>query len=185
MSEPTAPTKRCPAPDHVGPNPLPAEAFSRHSRKRDGRQSRCRECQRRYSQENPEKTRDSKRRYRQANAEKISEQARQHYQANLERERELRRERNRERYEADRQAVFGHYGWACACCGSTEDPTIDHVAGGGAAHRRQVGWGTVFYRWLVKQGFPAGYQTLCRPCNGSKHAGTHCRLSHAERVSKL
>jgi len=33
-------------------------------------------------------------------------------------------------------------------------------------------------RWLVKNGFPEGFQTLCRPCNVSKKRGTRCRLKH-------
>jgi hypothetical protein len=82
---------------------------------------------------------------------------------------------------AARNAVFDHYGWTCRCCGATEDLSIDHVRGGGTAHRRTLfRWdsGTDFYLWLVRQGFPAGYQTLCMPCNRSKADGPRCRLYH-------
>jgi hypothetical protein len=85
-----------------------------------------------------------------------------------------------------RDAVFGHYGRACACCGSAENLVIDHVAGGGAAHRIElnlVSGGVRFYRWLIAQGFPDGYQALCSRCNSSKGEGTACRLDHAAGVT--
>lgn len=83
-----------------------------------------------------------------------------------------------------RAKVFDHYGWSCACCGATERLTIDHVNGDGAAHRIELygtdrGKGGVpFYAWLVRQGFPPGYQTLCLSCNSSKQGGDRCRLDH-------
>ncbi len=36
------------------------------------------------------------------------------------------------------------------------------------------------YRWLIRNGFPEGFQTLCMPCNSSKRDGDRCRLGHAE-----
>lgn len=78
--------------------------------------------------------------------------------------------------------VFNYYGWRCACCGTTRMLSIDHVAGGGNEHRetllgRNAG-ATRFYAWLIEQGFPAGYQTLCKPCNTSKADRAHCTLDH-------
>lgn len=83
-----------------------------------------------------------------------------------------------------REAVFAHYGKVCTCCGSTEDLTIDHPDGDGAAHREEVTGaanraGIPFYRWLIAQGFPPGFQTMCRPCNASKINGPACRLRHS------
>lgn len=76
--------------------------------------------------------------------------------------------------------VFGHYGRRCACCGAAERLTIDHVDGDGAEHRRELGsqgsW--ALYRWLVVNGFPPGFQTLCEPCNGSKGRRAACRIDH-------
>lgn len=74
---------------------------------------------------------------------------------------------------ARKQLVFAHYGAECACCGEgmLEFLTIDHVDGGGHKHRRtgEIGnGGDAFYRWLVKEGLPAGYQTLCWNCNSAK-----------------
>lgn len=63
--------------------------------------------------------------------------------------------------------VFAHYGLKCVRCGFTDVRalSIDHVNGGGCAHRQQIGkHGTGFYQWLVRNGFPDGYQTLCMNC---------------------
>jgi hypothetical protein len=79
-----------------------------------------------------------------------------------------------------RDQVFGHYGTVCACCGTTENLTIDHVNGGGTKHREELGGigGIQFYVWLIRNGFPEGFQTLCNPCNISKGNGLACRLKH-------
>jgi hypothetical protein len=86
------------------------------------------------------------------------------------------------RSDAARAAVFAHYGTSCSCpgCGTTENLQIDHVNGGGDAHRRRVRrYGHAFWRWLVEQGFPPEYQTHCQPCNISKGAGPACRRDHS------
>jgi hypothetical protein len=59
----------------------------------------------------------------------------------------------------------------------------DHVHGNGEQHREELfGWNhaTVhrMYGWLIKQGFPEGYQTLCMSCNQSKGRGATCILAH-------
>lgn len=59
----------------------------------------------------------------------------------------------------------------CACCGESmlDFLSIDHIDGGGNEHRKQKGiWGSGIYRWLKKNGFPAGYQVLCHNCNQAK-----------------
>lgn len=67
-----------------------------------------------------------------------------------------------------------HYGngrLACVCCGETELGflTIDHVNGGGRKHTRSIKRsGPTFYLWLIQQGYPLGYQTLCMNCNLAK-----------------
>ena len=117
-------------------------------------------------------------RYREANRAKLREDRRRYIEANPEKVRENSRRQNA-RY---KDTVYDHYGRACACCGTSEQLTIDHIAGGGAGHRKVTGWGTTFYRWLIKNGFPEGFQVLCRPCNGSKHARERCRLDHGHKV---
>jgi hypothetical protein len=85
------------------------------------------------------------------------------------------------RREQNRAAVLDHYGRACACCGTTDLLTIDHMNGDGKRHRVDVGisTGTHMYLWLVANGFPDGFQTLCLSCNASKGRGARCRLNHA------
>ena len=69
-------------------------------------------------------------------------------------------------------AVITHYGngeQSCVRCGERDIRclTIDHmkaVQGGG---RQRPGY---FYRWLVKNNFPEGYQTLCMNCQWKKRA---------------
>ena len=78
----------------------------------------------------------------------------------------------------NRRRVFAHYGTACACCDTTEDLTIDHIHGDGKQHREETGSGERFYRWLIKNDFPAGFQTLCMACNLSKADGEYCRMHH-------
>ena len=85
-------------------------------------------------------------------------------------------------YSRNKQRIFDHYGRACACCGSGERLTIDHIKGDGAEHRETMGLGSKggasdkFYRWLIKNGFPEGFQTLCMPCNVSKAGSERCRM---------
>jgi hypothetical protein len=90
----------------------------------------------------------------------------------------------RDRIAATRTAVFSHYGTACVCCGATEPLEIDHVNGGGTAHRIELfghsSTSAHFFRWLIREGFPDGFQTMCEPCNASKGDGAACRLWHGD-----
>lgn len=75
-----------------------------------------------------------------------------------------------------KEAVFVAYGgYVCACCGETEKSflTIDHINNNGAAHRRSItgkrhSAGFHTYIWLVKNGFPDGFQVLCMNCQHGK-----------------
>lgn len=131
--------------------------------------------------------RASGQRYREANREVISERKRQYREANWDTISEHKRQYN----EDIRDAVLAHYSPytppRCMCCKNREDLTIDHVNGDGGVRRRELfgsdstnGCG-MFYRWLIKQGFPADppLQVLCRSCNSSKQQAGDCRLVHA------
>jgi hypothetical protein len=82
------------------------------------------------------------------------------------------------------QAVFAHYSnntFICACCGESEKDflVIDHINGNGNQHRREVlgttnAGGYRMHRWLVKTGFPPGFQVLCSNCNTSKGKHDEC-----------
>lgn len=73
-----------------------------------------------------------------------------------------------------RKTVLDYYGRKCQCpgCDVTEEKflAVDHIDGGGNAHRREIGGGssTTFYRWLIKNEFPPGFQVLCHNCNSAK-----------------
>jgi hypothetical protein len=92
-------------------------------------------------------------------------------------------ELSREGIQRIRGKVFDYYGRKCACCGSTEKLSIDHVYGGGSLHRQEQFGHTnntqAVLRWLVANDFPAGFQTLCYRCNPSKGSGERCRLDHS------
>ena len=114
------------------------------------------------------------------------------YVANLEDSRKAKRKsarlwRNahpeyaRHQRSTNRAMVLDHYGHECACCGSTENLTLDHVNGDGKQHRAEIGGsGSVLYGWLVANDFPVDppLQVLCFPCNKSKGTGDRCRLDH-------
>lgn len=134
----------------------PLDDFYRRDGGRDGRRAECRDC-----------TRSRTRSYHVTHRKAVAEQKRK-YQA------------------GHRLRVFDHYGRSCACCGATENLSIDHINGNGKQHREELFGrsqgraGNGFYFWLVKQGFPSGYQTLCRRCNISKGRGERCILDHTE-----
>jgi len=66
--------------------------------------------------------------------------------------------------------VISYYGGKCQCCGNEDIDvlTIDHINGGGTKHRKEVGGGIHFYKWLIKNNFPEGFQVLCWNCNCGK-----------------
>jgi hypothetical protein len=148
--------------------------FGRDASQPDGLQRQCRACRSRvcarYRSANPEKVAASNSRWAKANPENGAAKATRYY---------LRL----------RAKIFGHYGEHCACCGSGKRLTIDHVNGDGAEHRTELlgrpqgsGSTETLYRWLIANGFPEGFQTLCRPCNASKFTLGACRLDHAGRT---
>jgi hypothetical protein len=100
--------------------------------------------------------------------------------------REQRRLSDRLRYPVDRDKrlaryklsalkikvlVMTHYGKGkavCLNCGENRLVclSIDHINGDGSVQRKanKFQCGNKFYRWLIKAGYPDGYQTLCMNC---------------------
>lgn len=147
----------------------------------------AREVQRRYREKDPERAREKTRRWRAANLEQARASARESVRRWREANLDVARQMAAELRQQLRIVIFDHYGHVCACpgCDATKGLTIDHIGGEGMVHRaelfngrQQAGWH--FYAWLVENGFPEGFQVLCRPCNASKRSGTHCRLKHQE-----
>lgn len=65
-----------------------------------------------------------------------------------------------------KQQAMAAYGGKCSCCGENEIDflTIDHIGGGGRAHRAKIGSAT--YRWLKLNNYPKrGFRVLCFNCN--------------------
>jgi hypothetical protein len=155
----------------------PLEQFNRNRSRAAGREYICRDCKhardQRYRQANPGKGNLRSQRWNAANRDRRRTIMRRYNETH----REARRDQDRSRYVGHRDTVADHYGRTCACCGSTDRLTIDHVNGDGRERRLVIGPGRL-YRWLVRNGLPAGFQTLCFPCNRSKGSGESCRLDH-------
>jgi hypothetical protein len=176
----------------------PLTEYHRNSRHPDGHRARCKDCcnaQRRkdYAEHpEPEGRKQKDKAYKDTIRETLRENARQRYAVDPEvREKqkayreanpEIYQEHTRRQRDNARKQVFAYYGSVCACCGSAEKLNIDHINGDGAEHRKALfggqyaGWR--FYLWLISQGFPPGYQTLCAPCNQSKGNGERCQIKH-------
>ena len=78
------------------------------------------------------------------------------------------RQRSRKYFRQLKKQVIDRYGKICKCCGEKNIGflSIDHIHGGGGKHRRELGLiGYQFYRWLVYNKYPSGYQVLCLNCN--------------------
>jgi hypothetical protein len=74
-----------------------------------------------------------------------------------------------------KQTVLEHYGkegkarccWSQCSVDDVDMLSIDHIKNNGAEHRKEMSGsskgmaGAPFYRKLIREGFPEGYQTLC------------------------
>lgn len=96
--------------------------------------------------------------------------------ANLDKVRQIDKVAQAKKRARIKNAVFAAYGgFICACCGETEKKflTLDHINNDGSAFRMKIAGkrtasGFTTYAWLVRNGFPEGYQVLCMNCNYGK-----------------
>ena len=61
---------------------------------------------------------------------------------------------------------------------------IDHIHGGGNKHRIKLrAQGLLFYKWLIDQGYPPGYQVYCACCNTIKRSKNNENRKYKDEVS--
>lgn len=113
-----------------------------------------------------EKRKASKRAWNREHSKEIKARNKVYYQENKDKLKAYTLSHNKR----NREKVFDHYGRRCNCCGETgiQFLTIDHVNNDGSLYRKETGLGSSFYRWLIKNDFPEGFQTLCMNCNFAK-----------------
>lgn len=140
--------------------PRTVDHFAPATRGFDNLRSRCRLCIIVQKREHYGKTRPAQR------ARQLAYQ-----QANRERLYAYNAKWQRERHAALREEARVAYGSKCNCCGEREPIflDLDHVYNDGAAHRKELGNGTLVMLALKAQGWPKDrYQLLCCNCNQGK-----------------
>jgi len=135
--------------------PLPRSAFHPHGSTKDRLQNECKTC-------------------RNARRQEARKAKRGSYATERDRYHDTHLVACRESYYRAKEKVFTHYGKTCVECGYADMRalSIDHVDSGGSAHRRALK-GQNFYRWLVREGYPSGFQTLCMNCQFIKRHAQH------------
>ncbi|MBA7584258.1 hypothetical protein ES708_26211 [subsurface metagenome] len=131
--------------------------------------------------------------YRQSHKDELAHYTRQYFEAHKEKLLSLARQYRQEHKEESRQyhrdwihnlkqKILTHYGngkLACVKCGFSDISalTIDHISGDGNKHRRDISshGGASFYKWLKKNNYPEGYQTLCMNCQFIKKHGVEAQ----------
>jgi len=92
-------------------------------------------------------------------------------------EKALRRAKYRSWYDKLRSEIIKEYGGSCVCCGEeqVEFLSVDHINGGGTKHRKTLGGGTAFFKWLRDNNYPKNeYRLLCMNCNWARGRYGYC-----------
>lgn len=150
----------------------------RKDRNCNERFSVCKSCSKKYTmswrKKNRKRAREIDKKSRSKRRSQILEYSKNYYQQHA----EQRRAKQRAYWIRIKDEVYESYGgYVCACCGekTKEFLSIDHIDGGGNAHRRKIGKGPNLIHWLRSNGFPKGFQILCMNCQfGKKHNGGIC-----------
>lgn len=147
--------------------------YERNKARRTANPGVRKEQDRRYREKNCDKVQAYQAQWRAKNPGRNSQKTKEWYYANKPRVRELARASSQK---VKDQVIQAYGGCICNCCGETEPLflSIDHINNDGAAHRkalggRYAGGGKKVYDWIVKSGFPDGFQVLCMNCNWGKH----------------
>ncbi len=150
----------------------PLEDFYKESSRGDGRRPYCKACCKK----------DNKRKYL-ANREVRLAHSREYVRNNRARV----NARMAEWKKNLRLAVLHHYSrgsMSCALCGErcTDFLVIDHIAGGGNEHRKNIR-GVSIYVWLHRNNYPDGFRVLCFNCNYGVYRGGHATSSRGGILS--
>ena len=95
----------------------------------------------------------------------------------------------RDWHKNNRKLVLFHYSngeMKCACCGENKDEflSIDDIEG--TIHRKIKKQGVRdFYRWLMRNNYPKGFQVLCMNCNFAKGMSGKCPHQLDKKVEVL
>jgi len=157
---------------------LPEETFNKNKNKPDGLATECKVCKKQLDKE-----------YRERHKSKIKVTKHHYYLDNKEetiKRTSLYAKENKSSHNAWgtkaknklKSEVFAVYSCGdpkCKSCNEAELGvlTIDHMAGDGAGHRRELfgnrtGGGYKMYQWLKRNSYPEGFQVLCYNCQYSK-----------------
>ena len=99
------------------------------------------------------------------------------YRKPTEKKKQIDREYGKRNRASERMLVIWYYSNGtnkCKCCGENmfEFLTIEHPNQDGAKHRRKIGRsGGGFYKWLIENRYPNGFEVLCMNCNWGKYVG--------------
>ena len=101
-----------------------------------------------------------------------------------------RRQYYRRNYYELKRLLFDHYSGGdikCACCGEREIVflSLDHIVGSSKADRKRFGDHFMWYRWLVKNGYPPSLQVLCMNCNWGRRYNGICPHRGVVPLTKL
>lgn len=144
----------------------PESAFPKNKRGKNGLRRWCKTCVGKYQicwrEKNRGRRQEYAAKYYRLNREKYLGQHKKNSEVN-----NLKAQINRQKI---KQEAFLHYGTKCVWCNESDIVvlTIDHINNNGGEHRRRLK-GRKIYDWLKDNGYPDGFQVLCRNCNWKKH----------------
>jgi len=137
-----------------------------------------REYNRRWRLEHREQRKIYQKQWRQEHREQKNAANRQWYRGHRELANRIVK-RAKDKLKLEVLTYYGKGKCACVKCGFNDVRalSIDHIKGDGYLHR-EILIGGDFYRWLKKNNYPEGYQTLCMNCQFIK------RIENKEYVGK-